>query len=372
MKAILYFEDGTYLIGENFGADGEIIGEVVFNTSMTGYQEILTDPSYRGQLVTMTCPEIGNYGVNSEDVESEKVQAAGFIVKNYNDEYSNFRGEKSLAKYLKENGVIGIKGVDTRAITKKTREKGAMNAIISTLEFDIEKLAQKLKEAPSMEGLDLVKEVTTDKIYKWNKLNNEKKYNVIVYDFGVKQNILRILENLGCDLTVVPARTSAKEILELNPDGVFLSNGPGDPAAVDYAIKNIEQIISKVPVFGICLGHQLASLALGGKTYKMKFGHRGGNQPVKDVNTGKIEITAQNHGFAVDADSLKDKGGKIKYINLNDNTVEGISYEEKDLLTVQHHPEASPGPHDSYHNFEEFIKMMEMRKNVEAQNSNSR
>jgi carbamoyl-phosphate synthase small subunit len=362
MKAILYLEDGTYFEGENFGMSGEILGEVVFNTSMTGYQEILTDPSYKGQIVTMTYPEIGNYGVNFEDIESDKVQATGFIVKHYNEYHSNFRAEKSLGDYLKENKIIGVQSIDTRALVKKLREKGAMNGIISTEDFDLESLKSKLEKAPNMEGLDLVKEVTTEKIYKWNKTDSDKKYSVVVYDFGVKYNILRILESLGCDLTVVPATTPWQEVLDMNPDGIFLSNGPGDPASLDYAINNIKELISKKPIFGICLGHQLAGLALGGSTFKLKFGHRGGNQPVQNCVTKKVEITAQNHGFAVDKDTLSDDI-ELKFISLNDNVLEGLGSDEKNILTVQHHPEASPGPHDSFYIFEEFIKMMERDKN---------
>jgi len=369
-KAILYLKDGTYFYGESFGATTETTGEVVFNTSMTGYQEILTDPSYTGQMVTMTYPEIGNYGVNIEDVESDKVQAAGFIVKNYNEEYSNYRGEKSLGDYLKENNIPGIQGIDTRALTKKIREDGSMNAIISTEEFDLEKLQAKVDQAPNMEGADLVKTVTTKKVYKWNKLDNEKKYNVVVYDYGVKFNILRILESLGCNLTVVPADYSYKKVLDLNPDGIFLSNGPGDPAAVSYAIENIKELIGKKPIFGICLGHQLTALSLGGNTYKMKFGHRGGNQPVQNTKNRKVEITSQNHGFAVDINSLDNNKIDVKYVNLNDETLEGMN--AKDLLTVQYHPEASPGPHDSFYIFKDFIKMMEMKKNEkEIENINS-
>ncbi len=370
MKAILYLKDGTFFYGENFGAEGEIIGEVVFNTSMTGYQEIITDPSYTGQIVTMTYPEIGNYGVNDEDVESSKIQASALIVKSYNDNYSNFRATKSLAQYLKENNIIGLEGVDTRALTKGLRDKGSMNGIISTVDFDLASLQSKLDKAPSMEGLDLAKVVMTKEIYKWNKLNNEKKYNVVVYDYGVKYNILRILESLGCDLTVVPGDTPYSKVLEMNPDGIFLTNGPGDPAAVTYAIENIKALIGKKPIFGICLGHQLTSLALGGETYKLKFGHRGGNQPVQDLDTKRVEITSQNHGFAVKPGTIKDDTVEIKYINLSDSTVEGLKSDNKDLLSVQYHPEASPGPHDSFYIFEEFIKMMECKQNEKNRKSN--
>lgn len=363
MKAVLYLEDGTCFYGESFGSEGEITGEVVFNTSMTGYQEILTDPSYTGQIVTMTYPEIGNYGVNSEDIESGKVQAAGFIVKNYNDNYSNYRADKSLSQYLAENGKIGISGIDTRALTKKLREKGAMNGIISTVDFDTESLKNKLSSAPNMEGLNLAKVVSTDKEYKWNKENTEKKYNVVVLDFGVKYNILRLLESHGCDLTVVPWDTSAEAILEKNPDGIFLSNGPGDPAAVTVAIENIKKLIGKKPIFGICLGHQLTGLAFGAETYKLKFGHRGGNQPVKNMENGKIEITSQNHGFAVDAKSLEGKNIDVSYMNVNDTTIEGIRCEDEYIFSVQYHPESSPGPHDSNYIFEDFIKLMDKWKN---------
>ena len=359
MKAILYLEDGTCFHGENFGSSGEITGEVVFNTSMTGYQEILTDPPYTGQIVTMTYPEIGNYGVNSEDVESDKIQASGFIVKSYNDNYSNFRADKSLGEYLKENGKIGISGIDTRALTKKLRDKGSMNGIISTVDFDTESLKKKLAAAPNMEGLNLAKDVSTKEEYIWSKTDVEKKYNVVVLDFGVKYNILRLLESHGCNLTVVPWDTSAEKILEKNPDGIFLSNGPGDPAAVTEAIENIKKLIGKKPIFGICLGHQLTGLAFGADTYKLKFGHRGGNQPVKNLENGKIEITSQNHGFAVDGKSLEGKNIDVSYMNVNDNTIEGIRSEDEYIFSVQYHPESSPGPHDSNYIFEDFIKLMD-------------
>lgn len=361
MRAVLYLEDGTSFYGEGFGAEGEITGEVVFNTSMTGYQEILTDPSYTGQIVTMTYPEIGNYGVNEEDVESDKIQASGFIVKSYNDNYSNHRATKSLGQYMKENKITGISGIDTRALTKKLRDQGSMNGIISTIDFDIESLKKKLSKAPDMNGLNLAKEVSTNETYKWNKLDNEKKYKVVAYDFGIKYNILRILESLGCDLTVVPWDTPAEKVLEMNPDGIFLSNGPGDPAAVEIAIENIKKLIGKKPIFGICLGNQLIGLAMGASTYKLKFGHRGGNQPVKNLETGRIEITSQNHGFAVDSSTLG-KDVTVNLLNINDNTVEGIKSDDNYLFSVQYHPEASPGPHDSHYLFNDFIKLMDKFK----------
>jgi carbamoyl-phosphate synthase small subunit len=370
MKAKLILENGTIFTGESFGAANETTGEVVFNTSITGYQEILTDPSYNGQIVTMTYPLIGNYGVNVDDLESVKPQVAGFIVKEYSAFPSNFRSTESLGDWLSKYNITGIQGIDTRMLTKMIRSVGAMRGIISTEDLDEKSLLVKVKKSPHMAGLDLASRVTTDKSYTWNKIDTTqfalpgtnssgKKWNVVVYDYGVKQNILRRLTSYGCNLTVVPAQTPANEVLKMNPDGIFLSNGPGDPAAVTYAIENIKELIGKKPIFGICLGHQLLALALGGKTFKLKFGHRGANHPVKNLKTGSIEITSQNHGFAVNPDSLEPKSTEITHTNLNDNTNEGFRHRSLPIFSVQYHPEASPGPHDSDYLFKQFVEMME-------------
>lgn len=370
MKAKLVLENGTIFTGESFGANGETTGEVVFNTSLTGYQEILTDPSYAGQIVTMTYPLIGNYGVNPDDLESIKPQVAGFVVKEYSEFPSNFRSVESLGTWLAKFNIIGIQGLDTRMLTKMIRSVGAMRGIISTEDLNDESLLKKVKKSPQMAGLDLASRVTTSSLYEWNDVDKtpfklapqktiSKKWNVAVYDFGVKQNILRRLTSYGCNLTVFPARTPVEELLKSNPDGIFLSNGPGDPAAVTYAIENIKKLLGKKPTFGICLGHQLLALALGGKTFKLKFGHRGGNHPVKNLKSGSIEITSQNHGFAVDPRSLDSKTIEITHTNLNDNTNEGFRHKFLPLLSVQYHPEASPGPHDSDYLFAQFIEMME-------------
>lgn len=369
MKAILLLEDGTVFEGASFGAKGQKCGEVVFNTSMTGYQEILTDPSYNEQIITMTYPLIGNYGTNKADWESRKIFAGGFIVKENCDYPSNWRNTKSLGDYLKANNIVGLEGIDTRALVKHIRTAGAMKGIISSAEFGIANLKRKLQKYPGLVGRDIVKNVTVKKPYSWDKgvidvLNNreikpQKKYKVVAFDYGMKQNILRMLCSHGCDVYVVPAATSAEEVLAQKPDGVFLSNGPGDPAPVGYAIETVRELLGKVPIFGICLGHQILALALGAETYKLKFGHRGANHPVKNLKTGRIEITSQNHGFCVDMDSLDDKTVELTHLNLNDNTVEGIRCEEKAAFSVQYHPEASPGPHDSNYLFEDFIKLMD-------------
>lgn len=371
-KAILLLEDGKTFMGESFGAEGEVIGEVVFNTSLTGYQEVLTDPSYKAQIVTMTYPLIGNYGINEEDNESSKPYIEGFIVREYSPFPSNWRCQKSLDEFLREHGIAGIQGVDTRALTKHIRDAGAQQGIISTLDFDTKSLGEKIAKAPRLVGRDLVREVTCSHPYPWvegtwlKRMKNsekpnahKKKFRVVVYDFGVKRNILRNLVDQGCDVTVVPASTSAEEVLGLSPHGICLSNGPGDPEGVPYAIKNVESLIGKVPIFGICLGHQILGLAMGGKTYKLKFGHRGGNQPVKDLSTGKVTITAQNHGFCVDFRSLDPGEISVTHINLNDETVEGLRHCRFPLFSVQYHPEASPGPHDASYLFEQFYQMME-------------
>ena len=371
MIAKLALENGTVFTGEHFGMEGETTGEVCFNTSMTGYQEILTDPSYAGQIVTMTYTQIGNYGVNLDDVESVKPQVAGFIVKEYFDFPSNWRSQSSLGDWLKKNNILAIQGVDTRMLTKIIRDQGAMRGIISTKDLDNKSLIAKTKKSPEMTGLDLAKNVTTQKEYTWNEVDTtlfalatkkgepaKKKFNVVVYDYGVKQNILRRLTSYGCNLTVVPASYSAEQVLAMNPDGIFLSNGPGDPDAVKYAIQNIKKLIGKKPIFGICLGHQLLALALGGKTYKLKFGHRGANHPVKNLETSEIEITSQNHGFAVDWKSMDESQVELTHLNLNDQTVEGFAHKSLPLFCVQYHPEASPGPHDSDYLFSKFIAMM--------------
>jgi carbamoyl-phosphate synthase small subunit len=370
----LALENGTVFTGENFGAEGEIAGEVVFNTSITGYQEILTDPSYAGQIVTMTYPLIGNYGVNLEDLESVKPQVYGFVVREYFDFYSNWRATSSLGDWLKKNNIIAIQGIDTRMLTKMIRTLGALRGILSTTDGDEARLVKKAKASPEMTGLDLAKKVTCSVPYKWDEIDrtifalapqavsaqrNGRRFKVAVYDYGVKQNILRRLTSYGCELTVVPASYSAEQMIALNPDGIFLSNGPGDPDAVKYAILNLKKLIGTKPMFGICLGHQLLALALGGKTYKLKFGHRGANHPVKNLHTSEIEITSQNHGFAVDWKSMDESKVELTHINLNDNTVEGYQHRELPLFCVQYHPEASPGPHDSDYLFKKFITLME-------------
>lgn len=372
-KAILILQDGTFFEGYSFGYAGEACGEVVFNTSMAGYQEILTDPSYKGQIVTMTYPMIGNYGVNLDDVESSAPQVEGFIVKEYSPIFSNYRAQESLGDYLKRFKIPGIEGIDTRALVRHLRDKGAKPGILSTSDLDLKRLKKRVKELPSMEGQDLVREVTCDKAYSWKEgtysvakgaanpaPKDLPRKRVIAYDFGIKKNILRHLVDVGCDVKVVPANTPAEAVLEEKPDGVFLSNGPGDPAAVKYAIENTRKLIGKQPIFGICLGHQILGLALGAKTYKLKFGHRGGNQPVKNLKSGQVEITAQNHGFAIEPKSLS-KVGQLTHMHLNDNTISGFTREEDGVMAVQYHPEASPGPHDSLYLFQQFRDMMDQK-----------
>ena len=384
MKAILALADGRTFEGSGFGAEGEALGEVVFNTSMTGYQEILTDPSYEGQLVAMTYPEIGNVGVNPEDVESRKPFVKGFIVKEYTELPSNWRAAKPLHEYMKEHGIVGIQGIDTRSLVRHLRDHGSQEGIISTSSRDSAELVAKAKASPGLIGKDLVQNVTCGEIYDWNQglwepglgykqrdagENGSKgrrgkqakfaapKFVVVAYDYGIKLNILRNLAEAGCRVKVVPAATPAADVLTMNPDGIFLSNGPGDPDAVPYAKENVGKLIGKKPIFGICLGHQIMGLALGGKTYKLKFGHHGGNQPVMDLTTRKVEITAQNHGFAVDADSLTG-AVDVTHLNLNDNTVEGLAHRELPIFSVQYHPESSPGPHDASYLFRRFIDLM--------------
>ena len=379
MKALLVLEDGRIFPCRSFTGPGEAKGEVVFNTSMTGYQEILTDPSYYGQMVTMTYPLIGNYGVCPEDIESDKIQAAAFIVKEYQDFPSNFRSKGTLADYLIKGHVLGIEDLDTRALTRHIRKSGAMRAVISTSNLDPDVLVQKARQIPSMQGSDFVGKVTTKKPYFWrynqphyvdiNKLEDPliwhfkgKKHSVIALDFGIKYNIIRCLEKAGCEVLVVPAKTDVKTIKNLNPDGIFLSNGPGDPEPVTYAVDTIKGLLGFVPIFGICLGMQLLGIAMGGKTMKIKFGHRGGNQPVKNLSTNKVEITSQNHGFAVDLNTIGKNQCAMTHINLNEDSLEGLENDAIQVFAVQYHPEASPGPHDAAYLFNQFVKVIENAK----------
>ena len=367
IKALLVLADGTVFEGRGFGAEGETTAEVVFNTSMTGYQEILSDPSYKGQIVTMTYSQIGNYGINEEDVESAGgIKAEGFIVKEACDFPSNWRSSGVLAEYMRKNGVVGIQGIDTRALTRHLRNYGAQMGIISTIDPDPHSLLGKVKAHPGISAADLVKDVTTKEPYRWTEgcwrwCTAEKGApvrKVVVYDFGVKFNILRNLVEAGFDVSVVPARTPAGKVLESDPDGIILSNGPGDPETVTYAIEAAKALIGKKPIFGICLGHQILGLAMGGRTYKLKFGHHGGNHPVKDLSTNKVEITSQNHNYCVDIRSLQGRV-KLTHTNLYDGTEEGMSHVEYPVFSVQHHPEAGPGPNDSAHLFRRFREMIE-------------
>lgn len=358
MKAILALEDGTYFEGENFGFAGECAGEVVFNTAMTGYQEVLTDPSYKGQIVAMTYPLIGNYGCNPEDFESNGAKVEGFIVREYSHYYSNWRAKMSLGDFLEENEIVGIQGIDTRALTRKLRIYGVLQGVISTIDLDPQSLIKKANDSPGLIGRDLVKEVTCDEPFLWEDAMMGKKYNVVAVDYGVKYNILRRLTWHGCQVTVVPADTSADQILAYEPDGIFLSNGPGDPEGVSYAIETVRKLIGICPIFGICLGHEFLGLVFGGKISKLKFGHRGANHPVKNLDDGRVEITTQNHGFCVDIDPLPDEL-EVTHINLNDQTLEGIRHKELPIFSVQYHPEASPGPHDTDYLFENFVELME-------------
>ncbi|MGH7266317.1 MAG: glutamine-hydrolyzing carbamoyl-phosphate synthase small subunit [Candidatus Rokuibacteriota bacterium] len=368
-RALLALADGRVFEGESLGARGEAVGEVVFNTAMTGYQEILTDPSYRGQLVCMTAPHVGNTGVNPEDVESHRPWAAGFIVREASPLASSWRAAGTLDDYLGRHGVVGIQGVDTRALTRHLRDHGAQAGVLSAEDLDARRLVAKARQAPGLVGRDLVQEVTCRTAYPWSEALWRRgegyapapppRYHVVAYDSGIKRSILRQLAGLGCRLTVVPAFTAADDVLALEPDGLFLANGPGDPEAVPYLADAVRALLGRVPVFGVCLGHQIVALALGGRTFKLPFGHHGANHPVKDLVGGRVEITSQNHGFAVDPDSCPARGLEVTHLNLNDGTCEGLQHRSLPVFSVQYHPEASPGPHDAHYLFRRFTDLMD-------------
>ncbi len=369
-RAVVVLEDGTVFRGFAFAGAGRALGEVVFNTGMTGYQEVLTDPSYKGQIVAMTYPLTGTYGINAADMESEAVQVEGFVVKEYQEFASNWRSEKTLARFLEEHGKIGIEGIDTRALTRHIRQAGAMRGILSTDSDDVPELLDQVRAFPGLHGVDLVRLVTCRTPYLWirgEKIERPSRewwpghpgHRVAALDCGIKFNILRKLEEAGCQVMVFPADTPAETMLSVKPDAVFLSNGPGDPAVLEYVIRTVRGLLGQRPVFGICLGHQLMGLALGGQTFKLKFGHRGANQPVKDLSTGKVEITSQNHGYCVDLSSMRDLPVRLTHVNLNDGTLEGMEHLEVPAFSVQYHPEASPGPHDASYLFRRFVAMME-------------